>query len=143
MRTRETTYFVTSVTEGRRNYLQANAQIVCEALLQYRDAGNYLLHAFVVMPNHFHALITPGPEIALEKCTQLIKGGSSRRMAKGKIWQKGFNQQGVRDANGYAAFLKYIEENPERRGLREWPFVFSKMNMRLDPPPEYLRAFSG
>lgn len=100
MRARETTYFVTSVTLGRRAFLQANAQILCDTLIQYRDASNYLLHAFVVMPNHFHALITPGPEISLEKCMLLIKGGSSHRMAKRGVWQKGFNQQGVRDANG-------------------------------------------
>lgn len=97
MRQTETTYFVTSVTEDRRNIFQANAAVLCETMMHYRKEGHYALHGFVVMPDHFHALITPSPEIALERCVQFIKGGSAHRIGRGKIWQKGFNQQGVRD----------------------------------------------
>jgi REP element-mobilizing transposase RayT len=34
------------------------AQMVVEAI-QYRDPAEYLLHSFVVMPNHVQMLITP------------------------------------------------------------------------------------
>ena len=140
MRQNETTYFVTSVTLGRRNIFQGNAAVLCETMMHYRKEGHYALHGFVVMPDHFHALITPSPEIALERCVQFIKGGSAHRIGRGKIWQKGFNQQGVRDSLSYDAFLRYMEENPEKRGLREWPFVASRMGLDLDPMPSRFSA---
>ena len=139
MRTRETTYLVTSVTEGRRAIFQTdnNAQLLCDVLIHYRGEERYRLHAFVVMPDHFHALITPGPQIAVEECVRFIKGGSAHRLGKGPIWQRGFNQQGVRDAAGYSARKQYIHENPEARALRDWPYVSSKMEISLDPMPSY------
>jgi putative transposase len=39
------------------------AQMVVEAI-QYRDPAQYLLHSFVVMPNHVHMLITPKMRVA-------------------------------------------------------------------------------
>jgi putative transposase len=41
------------------------------------DGTGYRLHAFVVMPDHLHLLITPFDTI--EKSVQLIKGGFSFR----------------------------------------------------------------
>jgi len=42
--------------------------------------GHPALHAFVVMPEHVHLLLTPAPEVALEKVAQLIKGVFSFRL---------------------------------------------------------------
>jgi putative transposase len=42
-----------------------------EVLLGYRAQQQYLLHEFVLMPNHFHLLITP--TLTLERALQLIK----------------------------------------------------------------------
>ena len=35
------------------------AQLLVDVLHHYREQTKYLLHEFVVMPNHFHLLITP------------------------------------------------------------------------------------
>jgi len=35
------------------------AKLFLEVLLHYRQQGKYLLHEFVLMPDHFHLLITP------------------------------------------------------------------------------------
>ena len=69
------------------------AQLFIEVLLHYRRQGKYLLHEFVLMPDHFHVLITPA--ITLERALQLIKGGFSFRARKelgfgGEIWQTSF-----------------------------------------------------
>jgi putative transposase len=76
------TYFVTSVTAQRRRVFQvvANAELLRGTLLDYRNQRRFLLHAFVVMPDHFHAIITPAPEVSLEKAMQYIKGGFSFRL---------------------------------------------------------------
>jgi putative transposase len=48
------TYFVTSVTSGRRRLFQVagNAELLMETLQVYRHQGHYKLHAFVIMPDH-------------------------------------------------------------------------------------------
>ena len=40
------------------------------------------VHEFVFMPNHVHLLITPAPDVSLEKAMQFIKGGFSYRAGK-------------------------------------------------------------
>ena len=71
------TYLVTAVTAERRSLFQvtATAELFERTLLDYRSQGKFLLHAFVIMPEHFHALITPAPDVSLEKAMQFIKGG--------------------------------------------------------------------
>jgi putative transposase len=74
------TYFVTPVTSGRRRLFQvaANAELFLETLPAYRRQGHYKLHAFVVMPDHIHLLLTPQGE-TIERVMGLIRGGSSHR----------------------------------------------------------------
>ncbi len=72
------TYFVTAVTANRRRLFQvsATAELLQLTILDYRSQGKFLLHAFVIMRDHFHALLTPAPDVSLEKAMQFIKGGS-------------------------------------------------------------------
>jgi len=76
------TYLVTAVTAGRRGLFQvtATAELLERTILDYHTQGKFLLHAFVIMPDHFHALITPAPDVSLEKAMQFIKGGFSFRL---------------------------------------------------------------
>ena len=59
-RNSEQTYFVTSSTWERRPLFRAQpfAELFVAVLQQYRGSS-YLLHEFVLMPDHFHLLITP------------------------------------------------------------------------------------
>ena len=67
---------------GKRYIFQGMeiARVFLKALYHYRREGAYLLHEFVLMPDHFHLLITPAPDVTPERAMQLIKGGSSRRL---------------------------------------------------------------
>jgi len=67
------TYFVTSSTFQKKALIQSErtATLFIETLLQYRSQHKYELHEFVVMPDHFHLLITP--VVTLEKALQLIR----------------------------------------------------------------------
>jgi hypothetical protein len=48
------------------------------------------------MPDHFHALITPAPEVSLEKAMQFIKGGFSFRLkSKHDVWMRSFNESQI------------------------------------------------
>jgi putative transposase len=144
LRSNPATYFVTTVIAERRALLQsdANASLLCELIFHYRQEGRYLLHAFVVMPDHLHALITPADDQSLERCVQCIKGSFSRACGKEnhrqETWQRGFHEHRIRDLEDYIRHETYIARNPERRGIRNHEFVLTG-GPRLDAMPEHLR----
>ena len=55
------------------------AQLLVDVLAENRRKRRFLLHEFVIMPNHFHLLLRPAAEIPLEKALQFIQGGFSYR----------------------------------------------------------------
>jgi REP-associated tyrosine transposase len=118
------TYFVTSRTWESRAIFTTTApcEIFVESLLHYRDAGAYEVEGFVLMPDHFHVLLTPGPNTALERAVQFIKGGSAKRIGEAlnfrfPVWQRGFSDHRIRDAADYMAHIRYREQNPVKRKL--------------------------
>jgi putative transposase len=120
------TYFLTSSTFNRRRLFQiaSNSELFLETLQHYRRAGNYKLHAFVVMPDHIHLLLSP-TGIPLERVMGLIKGGFSHRLgSKLPVWQRGFTDHRVRDSNEFEMRRQYIHENPVRARLAELPNLY-------------------
>jgi putative transposase len=141
------TYFVTSKTWEGRALFQAEpwARLFFRNLLAHRGDA-YLLHEFVVMPDHFHVLISPA--IALERAVQLIKGGFSYRAKKdlgsnAEIWQRGFADHRIRDTEDYDLHLHYIHLNPTKRHLcgesREFRYSSAYPGWKLDPVPQWLK----
>ena len=117
------TFFISTQTYNRRHLFQvaATAELLLETLQHYRHEGHYKLHAFVVMPDHIHLLLTP-QDITLERSIQLIKGGFSRRMAsKLPIWQRGFTDRRMRDRDDFLTYRSYIHDNPVRGRLCQQP----------------------
>ncbi len=136
------TYFVTTGTANRRRIFQVeqNAKLLLDVLLGYRDQGRFLLHAFVIMPDHVHLLLTPAADVSLEKAVQFVKGGFAFRMKNRRpIWSCGFNEVQVLDHAKFKAFKKYIAENPVRAGLsqsaEEYPLSSSALPQSIDPAP--------
>src|SRR5579863_9956402 len=78
------TYAITTVTFQRRALFvrTANAELLVQTIFGYREQGRFLLHAFAVMPEHLHVLLTPGKEQSVERCVQFIKGGFSFSVRK-------------------------------------------------------------
>ena len=68
------------------------------------------------MPEHVHLLFTPANDVTLERAIQLIKGGYSRAFGlefrSGEVWQKGFTDHRIRDAQDFAGHRLYIHQNP-------------------------------
>jgi putative transposase len=146
------TYFVTTKTWENRAIFQVaeNAEILIRCMLDYRDRGAYLLHEFVVMPNHLHLLLTPGGETSLEKAMQFIKGGSShqihhQRENKIQIWSSGFHEATVRDMEDFEARRHYVRMNPVEAGLaaqaQDWAYSSASGTFALDLAPG--RVYSG
>src|SRR5882757_1470893 len=142
------TFFVTSSTWDKRNLLQSDraAGLFLKVLYEYRAQGKFRLHEFVVMPDHFHLLLTVGREISVEKAVQFIKGGFAFRAGKElgmqpPIWQKGFSEVRILDAAAYAQVREYIRNNPVKRRLvviaEQYPH--SSARSELDSPPQGLK----
>jgi len=145
------TYFVSSATWERRELFRVpqTAELLVQRVLGCRERGAYLLHEFVVMPNHFHLLITPREDTSLEKAVQLIKGGFSYEFQKQhenrmEIWQVGFHDWTIRDGEDYLAKVRYIHLNPVEARLverpEEWKFGSACGNYVLDPVPEKFKS---
>jgi putative transposase len=140
------TYLVTAVTAQRRSLFQvtATAELLERTMFDYRSQGRFLLHAYVIMPDHFHALITPARDVSLEKAMQFIKGGFSFRLkSKLNVWMRSFNESQIMSEGKFMNCVQYIEENPVRRGLvatREAYSFSSAARRSLDPMPIHLHG---
>lgn len=125
----ERMFFVTTVTWQRTPLFRnlQRAELMMDVLEHYREQKKYDLHEFVIMPDHLHLLITPAPEISLERAVQLIKGGFSYRLGKAKrglVWQESFTNHRIRDEQDYARHAEYIRMNPVRAQLAERPELY-------------------
>jgi REP element-mobilizing transposase RayT len=103
------TFFVTSSTWEKRNLLQPDraAELFLKTLYEYRSQGKFMLHEFVVMPDHFHLLLTVGGNMTVERAVQFVKGGfafsrwqrswtTSALLAERLLRSKGFGYRALR-----------------------------------------------
>ena len=141
------TYMITSSTWGRRSLFSRErwARLLIDTLYHYRGSA-YLLHEFVIMPDHIHVILTP--LTSLEKAVQFIKGGFSYQAKKElgsnmEVWQKGFSDHRIRDAEDYLRHVSYVRENPVRKHLceraEEFSFSSAFPGSELDPVPQGLK----
>ncbi len=68
-------FFVTSKTSQGRPLLQMEkpALFFIDVLRSYLK-GSFKVHEFVVMPDHFHVLMSLDEKTSVERAVQLIKG---------------------------------------------------------------------
>ena len=85
----------------------------------------YALHAFVVMPNHVHFLITP--KVAISRITNGLKGVTARdanailHRTGQHFWQDESFDHWVRNPAQFDRIRAYIESNPVSAGLARSP----------------------
>ncbi len=102
------------------------AQLVKDQLVKGHP-DEYWLDAWVVMPNHLHALVTPVNQ-DLSRIVQRWKGASSRfinrRLGRsGTLWQEESFDHIVRSAEQLDHFRRYIVDNPVKGRLRPWEYL--------------------
>jgi REP element-mobilizing transposase RayT len=107
----------------------AVGEIIENALLHF-DAQRYRLHAWVIMPNHVHVLVTPLGE-TLSDIVQAWKSFSARRVnavldRRGVFWAPEYFDRAIRDGAHYANVVEYIAMNPVKARLcaqaQDWRF---------------------
>lgn len=105
------------------------ASLMIDVLRNYVATGKFILHDFVVMPDHIHLLITLDQLMSVEKAMQLVKGGFSYRAKKelgykGEVWQRGFSEVRILDRQSFLNHRDYIDQNPVKAGLVDSPEKF-------------------
>ena len=134
------TYALTLCTFQKHRHFQrtANAELFITTLARYRAQGKFLLHAFAVMPDHVHLLLTPAIDLSTARTIQLLKGGYShaaRHQSPGEIWQPGSFEHRIRNATDFAVQQHYIAENPTRANLLNHPHAHPFHPTLIDPSP--------
>jgi REP element-mobilizing transposase RayT len=94
---------------------------VIENLAFYRRRADFRLHAYVVMPDHLHLLITP-QRCGLSDCMRNVKSLVAKSVREllgrsGPIWQARFHDRGVRTMTEFQRYVAYIHMNPVVAGL--------------------------
>ncbi len=115
-----------------------------EDVLRRYDGERVVLHAFVIMPNHVHGLVTLGPAERLERLVQAWKGAGARainraRGGEGSLWQKDYFDRLIRDGRHFWRCARYIRRNPGKAKLRLGEYTLYEQ----DAVREVLDAESG
>jgi putative transposase len=146
------TYFVTFSTWQRRRLfvVESYAKLFLQTLYHhYRRQGCFQLHAFVLMPEHIHLLLTPASHVTLERALQLIKGGYSHEFGskverRKEVWQRGFSDHRIRGPTDFEVHQRYIHQNPVARRMVERPcdyrYSFAFPGFKLDGWPSVAEA---
>jgi len=105
------------------------ARAVQECL--FHDHGTqYILHAWVVMPNHVHALITPCAGKRLGDILKRVKSSSAGAVNRvfgrsGRYWQPDYFDRLIRNEKHFDGVKHYIEWNPVKAKLCTDPAKWS------------------
>jgi putative transposase len=111
--------YVTTAAHDRRPIFEISrvAELFIETLLHYRTLGHYKLHAYVVMPDHVHLLLTP-QSITLDQAVRLIKEGFAHRLeTELPIWEESFTAYSVANIRDLEVARAYLHQLPVRAGL--------------------------
>lgn len=114
----------------------ANAAGLAERALLAADAELYVLHAWVVMPNHVHVLFTPFAPCDLDAIAAALRKATTRGINEivsrtGDLWHPAFYTQPVRSEELFARTTAYVESNPVKAGLtaavRDWRWSSARL----------------
>jgi putative transposase len=121
-------HFITCSCYKRRPELGTGARrdLFLRVLECARQKYRFIVVGYVVMPEHFHLLITEpdvsDPSVVMkvikERFTKLLHHGGIRT---GPIWQKRFYDFNVCTSKKRIEKLRYMHRNPVKRGLAEKP----------------------
>ncbi len=133
-------FFTVALADRRSDLLVREVAVLRAAVARVMVSRPFRIEAWVVLPDHLHAVWTlPEGDADFSGRWLLIKRGfslavaggerrSASRAAKGErgIWQRRFWEHAIRDARDYSAHVDYVHFNPVKHGLvarvGDWPF---------------------
>lgn len=143
------TFFVTKNIQcdsGRKSVLHAEERkLICSALHFSVEQQRISLAAFVVMPDHWHALLRVMENWTLPRFMHAMMSFVGAKTARGFQqanckWQDGYYETLIGTARQFDYVRRYINLNPVRRGLvalpEEWDAIgLNHSDMIAEPWP--------
>jgi putative transposase len=125
-----TYFFTVNLAERHRCLLVDHVDDLRTAVKIVKQTHPFYIDAFVVLPDHLHAIWTlPEGDADFATRWMLIKAGFSRRMPDGEkrsksriskgergIWQRRYWEHMIRDEYDYERHVDYIHYNPVKHG---------------------------
>lgn len=115
---------VTTTTASRRPVLNTSetCDIVVSALQWLPSRDRILLHAYSLMPDHVHAIVTIRPPHSVSRVLHSLKSYTASRINAGlghagPLWAEGFHESAIRGADQMRAAIAYVLGNPVRADL--------------------------
>jgi REP-associated tyrosine transposase len=133
-----TFFFTVNLLERTSSILVTHIDALSEAVGKVRASRPFHIDAWVVLPDHMHAVWTLPPDdsdysgrwkatkITFAKALPKTERLSAVLTAKGEhgIWQRRFWEHTIRDEWDYAVHVDYVHINPVKHGLvpcvRDW-----------------------
>jgi REP element-mobilizing transposase RayT len=139
-------YLVTTTTNDRHPlfsefFLAAHA---CRSLAEASLWRDSRLLAWVLMPDHWHALVELGQSESLSRLLGRVKAVSAiainrHRGDRGAVWQPGFHDRALRYDESLVNAARYLIANPLRAGLvarpgdyPHWDMAWTGVELDLD-----------
>ena len=136
------TYFFTVnlIRRGGNDLLTRHIGLLRSVVALVRQRHPFLIHAWVVLPEHLHCVIElPTGDAGFASRWRLIKAGFSKglpveewrsaaQVKRGErgIWQRRYWEHLVRDEADFRAHVDYVHINPVKHGLVgrvvDWPY---------------------
>ena len=118
-------YLVTAVTYKRRPFFNeiSTGRLVVQELIRSARFGTAETLAFVIMPDHFHWLLSLGSHCSLSTVVSGVKSysaiGINRMLSRqgAPVWQRGFHDHALRRDEDIVHVARYIVANPLRAGI--------------------------
>jgi len=124
----DATFFVTVVTFERKPILLREPDLF---LIAWRGRQ---IDAWVILPDHFHAVLAIGHESISDVLHEFKMTYSRRyrlRHGPGRVWQNRFWEHVVRDQDDMNRHVDYIHYNPVHHGLVTDPFTYGESSAGL------------
>ncbi len=109
----------------------AVCSLIIEDLKFYRKKHGFLLHGYVIMPDHLHILISLQASGTISQIMHDFKSHTAQKTnqisgRKGALWQEGFYGHIIRDERDFQRKIDYVHKNPLTSGLAteisDYPF---------------------
>ena len=135
-----TYFFTVNLLQRQGNdLLTRHVDLLREAVASVRQRHPFIIHGWVVLPEHLHCVIELPPgdadfatrwrliKIAFSKALPKTERRSQVRMARNErgIWQRRYWEHLIRDDADFSAHMDYVHINPLKHGLvkrlADWP----------------------
>jgi putative transposase len=136
-------YYLTIVTHQRNPILLENIALLRESFRVSKSKYDYDINDIIILPDHFHMIITPKIPTQYPQIIRAIKYHFSKhlderyyvhlkqsfsrtRRGSKPIWQKRYYEHTIRDEKDYMEKITYMYQNPVKHkyvtDAKQWEY---------------------